>query len=89
MNRINIKRLGLASGITGALLYLGCMILVATVGHTGTVKFFNSILHGLDVSDILRTDIPLWEAGVGIIATFIIGWLIGASIAVFYNLTSK
>jgi hypothetical protein len=89
MNRINIKRLGLASGITGALLYLGCMILVATVGHTGTVKFFNSILHGLDVSDIMRTDIPLWEAGIGIIVTFIIGWLIGASIAVFYNLTSK
>ncbi len=89
MNRINIKRFGLALGITGALLYLGCMLLVATVGHTGTVNFFNSILHGLDVSSIIRTDIPLWEAGLGIVETFIISWLLGACIAVFYNLTSK
>lgn len=85
MNHINVKKLGLAFGLTGALLYLGCIILMLTVGHSGTVKFFNSILHGLDVSTIVRMDVPLWEAGLGIIETFILGWLVGVCIAGFYN----
>ncbi len=87
MNHINVKKLGLAFGLTGTLLYLGCMVLMFTVGHDGTVKFFNSLLHGLDVSSIVRIEIPLWEAGIGIVETFILGWLIGACIAGFYNAT--
>ncbi len=82
---INVKKFGFATGLTGALLYLGCAIVMATVGHDGTVKFFNSLLHGLDVSAILRMDVPLWEAVIGIVETFILGWLVGACIAGFYN----
>lgn len=89
MNRINIKKFGLAFGLTGALLYMGCILLMATVGHDGTVKFFNSLLHGLDVTSIVRMDVPLWEAGIGIVETFILGWLVGACIAGFYNATIK
>ncbi|WP_440068044.1 DUF5676 family membrane protein [Tenacibaculum discolor] len=62
MKTINIKKLGLATGLTGALLYLGCMVVMFTVGREGSVKFFNSLLHGLDVSTVIRMDIPLWEA---------------------------
>ncbi|CAM3268675.1 DUF5676 family membrane protein [Aequorivita lipolytica] len=83
--KLNIKKLGFAIGITGALLYLGCIVIMLTVGHEGSVKFFNSLLHGLDVSTIMRMDIPLWEAGLGIIQTFILGWLVGACIASLYN----
>lgn len=82
---INVRKFGFAVGLTGALLYLGCMIVMTTVGHTGAVTFFNSLLHGLDVSTILRMNVPLWEAAVGIVETFILGWLIGACIAGFYN----
>ena len=85
MKTINIKKLGMTTGLTGALLYLGCMVVMFTVGREGSVKFFNSLLHGLDVSNIIRMDIPLWEAGLGIIQTFILGWLIGACIASLYN----
>lgn len=81
--------MGLAFGLTGALLYLGCMIVMLTVGHEGAVKFFNSLLHGLDVSSIIRMNVPLWEAAIGIIETFVLGWLIGACIAGFYNATIK
>lgn len=83
--RINIKKFGLACGLTGVLLYLGCMILMLTVGQDGTVKFFNSLLHGLNVTTIIRMDIPIWEAGLGLVQTFILCWLIGACIAAFYN----
>lgn len=82
---INVKKLGLATGLTSALLYLGCALVMATVGHNGSIKFFNSLLHGLDVSTIVRMDVPLWEAGVGIVETFILGWLVGACIAGFFN----
>ncbi len=85
---INVKKFGLAVGLTGALLYLGCMIVMATVGHNGSVKFFNSLLHGLDVSTVLRMEVPLWEAVIGIVETFVLGWLIGGCIAGFYNAVS-
>ncbi len=89
MNKINIRKFGLALGLTGTIFYLGCMVLMLTVGHDGTVKFFNMLLHGLDVSSMVRMDIPLWEAGLGIVQTFILGWLVGACIAGFYNATIK
>ncbi|HNT79580.1 MAG TPA: DUF5676 family membrane protein [Bacteroidia bacterium] len=89
MNRIHVKKLGLAFALTGALLYLGCMALMLTVGHNGTVSFFNSLLHGLDVSTIVRMDVPLWEGVLGIIQTFILAWLVGACIAGFYNASLK
>ena len=89
MYRLNIKKFGLALGLTGALLYLGCILVMATVGREGTILFFNSLLHGLDTSTIIRMDIPLWEAGLGLAQTFIITWLIGACVAGFYNVTVK
>lgn len=82
---INAKKFGFAVGLTLALLYLGCAIVMATAGHDGTVEFFNSLLHGLDVSTIVRMYVPLWEAVVGIIETFVLGWLVGACIGGFYN----
>jgi hypothetical protein len=85
MQKLSVKKLGLATGLTGALLYLGCMVLMTTVGHDGTVKFFNSLLHGLDVTSVVRMEIPLWEAGIGIVETFILGWLIGVCIGALYN----
>ncbi|NDP22674.1 MAG: hypothetical protein GZ091_16585 [Paludibacter sp.] len=89
MKTINIKRFGFAFGLTAAILYLGCVILMVTMGHDGSVKFFNSLLHGLDTSSIIRMQIPWWEALIGIAETFIISWLIGACIALFYNVSAK
>lgn len=86
MNTLNVKRFGLAFGTTGALLYAGCMILMLTLGHDGTVTFFNSILHGFDTSAVVRMEVPLWEACLGVVETFILGWLTGALMAAVYNL---
>lgn len=85
MNSINIRKFGLAVGTTGALLYIGCILVMLTTGRAGTVQFFNNLLHGLDTSSIIRMDVPLIEACIGIVQTFVIGWLIGASVAGIYN----
>lgn len=89
MKRIEVKQLGFTFGLSAALLYLGCMIIMWTAGREGTIDFFNSLLHGLDTTSIIRMDVPLWEALLGIFQTFVIGWLTGALIAAFYNAQSK
>ena len=83
MNHFSIRKLELALGITGTLLYFGCAVVMLTLGHDSTVKIFNSLLHGLDVASIIRMDIPLVEVLPGLVQTFIISWLIGACIPVF------
>lgn len=89
MDTINVKRFGLAIGLTATLLYSGCILVMATVGHNGTVTFFNSMLHGIDTTSIIRMSVPFWEVCMGIIQVFIIGWLVGACIAATYNISSK
>lgn len=86
MNIINVKKMGLAFGVTGALLYLGCIIVMATVGREGSIKFFNTLIHGVDFSSVVRMNIPVWEAVIGIFEAFIFSWLIGACIAGVYNI---
>tara|TARA_R110000744_G_scaffold22230_1_gene57176 strand:- start:41 stop:313 length:273 start_codon:yes stop_codon:yes gene_type:complete len=89
MNRLNVKKFGFAMGLTGAIIYAGCMIVLATAGQEGSITFFNSLLHGLDTTSIIRIDVPIWEALIGIVQTFIIAWLTGALIAAFYNVQLK
>ena len=89
MNHINIKKLGLAFGITGALLYFGCALVMFALGHDATVKFFNTLLHGLDVSSIIRLNISPVEELIGLVQTFILCSLISACIAAIYNSSFK
>ncbi len=89
MNKIDVKRFGLAVGSTVALLYLGCVVVLMVAGHETAVRFGNSLLHGLDISGIIRTDIPLLEALSGLIETFVIAWLSGASVAAIYNASMR
>jgi len=85
MEKINVKKMGLACGLTGALLYLGCIILMLTVGQKGTILFFNNLLHGLDTTSIIKMNVSFIDSLTGLLQTFILFWLIGASIAAFYN----
>lgn len=50
------------------------------------VQFFNSILHGWDVAPIMRWQMPWWEAVLGTVEVFVLGWLFGALAVVLYNL---
>lgn len=89
MTSIDIKRFGLAWGITGALLYVGCAFIMMTAGRDGVVFFFNSLFHGVDFAPVLRTDMPWWEMVLGILETFIFAWLVGAAIASIYSVSMR
>ena len=85
MREISIKRFGFATGATFAIFYIGCVLLMMTAGRDGTIFFFNSLFHGIDVTTIIRMDVPIWEAFIGIVETFLLGWFLGAIIAAIYN----
>ena len=86
MNRISVKGVSCALASCCAVLYVSCVFIMLTVPKEAVVRFFNSILHGWDVSSIMRWDMPWWEAALGALEMFILGWLIGALFAVVYNL---
>lgn len=84
-DELSVRRAGLALGSGCALAYLGCAFVMATVPKEAAIQFFNSILHGVDVTSILRWDMPWWEMIVGVLEVFILGWLFGAFMASVYN----
>lgn len=86
---ISPRWLGVAFGLTVVVFRLGCLLTLSVVPHEKAVAFFNSLLHGVDVGPILRSNIPLSEALIGIITTFVLGWFAGAMIAGFYNLAAR
>lgn len=86
MKTLSIKRMGMAVGTTCAILYIGCVILMITVGREGTIFFFNSLLHGLDVEPIIRMSVPALDTAFGILQTFVLGWISGALVASIYNI---
>ena len=84
--RLSPIRLGLSFGATGVVFSLACMLTMAIVPHAQALVLYNSMLHGFDITPILRSSVPIGEAALGMIATFIGGGLAGSLIAGFYNL---
>ena len=89
MRTLSVTRFGLAIAMASALSYIGCVVVMSTVPQDAAIRFFNSIMHGVDVTPIMRWDMPLWEMVVGVLEIFILGWLFGALIAVFYNIGAR
>jgi len=89
INTISEKRLGLAVGSTFALMYIACVIIVMAVGREGVIFMFNTLFHGIDATSLIRTTMPLSSMAIGLIEIFILGWLVGATIASVYNLSSR
>lgn len=89
MSRLSVLRLGFALAAASALTYLGCVLVMATVPQDVAVRFFNSLLHGVDVEPIMRWEMPWWEMAIGVLETFVLAWLFGALVAALYNVTIK
>ena len=84
-NLIDARRLGVGLGSTGVVFYLACILTMSTAPRDKAILFFNSLLHGIDVTPILREHVSFGEVLLGIVATFVLGWFAGVLIAGFYN----
>lgn len=89
MNKLSIPRFGFSVAAACAIAYAGCALVMMTVSHETSIWFFNSLMHGFDVTPIMRWDIPVFETIFGIIETFVLGWLFGTLIAASYNGCAK
>lgn len=90
MNHINIKQLGFAVGSTIVIIYIGCIAVISIISTEEAIAFFNNLMHFIDATTIIRkTPMSFFEIIIGIVEWFIIGWLIGASIASISNLGNK
>lgn len=83
--KIQSKKLGLACALTGILFYIGCAGLMLILGQSGTVWFFNSILHGFDVSTVIRMNVPVEDALAGFVLTAFLAGFSGWTAATIYN----
>lgn len=86
---LDIRRMGFAVGGAAALFYMGCVVVMLVAPRETVVQFFNSILHGWDVAPIMRWEMPWWEAALGTLEIFLLGWLFGALVAALYNLVAR
>ena len=88
-HRLNTKAFGFALGTASAVAYAACVFVMLTTPKDVVIRFFNSLMHGVDVTPIMRWEMPWWEMFVGVTEIFILGWLWGALVAVLYNLATK
>jgi hypothetical protein len=87
--KLQPTKLAAACAIVGVVFYIGCAVLMTVLDQDGTSWFFNSILHGFDVTSILRMDVPLADALVGGVLTGLMAGFSGWLIAVLYNKLSQ
>ena len=84
MNTLNSTRLGLAFGLTLALLNFFCRLVVVALPRDWVTQFLNSFTH-VDWTPLIRWNMPAGEWLVGVLEVFVAGWIAGALIGVIYN----
>ena len=82
---LNQKKFAIATGMVSVIIYLGCFFVMVVFGKESLVNLSNLLFHGMDFSNIIRTDIPIVETVIGAITSFVFWGLIGYIIAFIYN----
>lgn len=87
MGAINVKKMGLALGLTLVVLRVGCIIVFSVVSREQAVGFLKTLLCGIDISPLLPSSVMAMQDVIyGLIQIFILGWLVGGLMASIYNL---
>lgn len=84
MSKRNINATGIALAITLTLLNLVCLLLLMIVPNFA-LSLFGSFMHGVDLTQISITPVLGINTFIGIIVTFVGGYLIGVVFAALYN----
>lgn len=84
VDKLSPKRVALSLAIVAAIVYIVCAILVA-INATWTVNTFRALFHGIDISQIARTSVPIGSTILGLIEIFVLGLIVGWLFAKIYN----
>lgn len=85
MRVLSVPRFGFSLAMALALSYIGCVFVMVSVPKDVAIRFFNTLMHGVDVAPIIRWEMAWWEMVIGLLQVFILGWLFGSMVAMFYN----
>jgi len=83
-DRLNAKRVGYSLAAVSGIVYLACAILVA-IAPSWTVSFFGALFHGIDITQIARTPVPLGSTVLGLVEIVVLGYVVGWLYAKIYN----
>ena len=78
------KSVGYSLALVAGIVYLACAILVA-LAPTWTVNVFGALFHGIDITQIARTPVPLTSTILGLIEIVVMGYLVGWLFGAVYN----
>lgn len=85
MNRLSVLSVGIALGVTLALMSMLCALAFA-IWPDATLDFFGAFMHGLDLGPV-RSTVPMRPVRVlyGVLGLGIVGLLAGVVYASIYN----
>ena len=83
-DKLNAKRVGYSLAAVSGIVYLACAILVA-IAPSWTVGFFGALFHGIDITQIARTPVPLGSTVLGLVEIVVLGYVVGWLYAKIYN----
>ncbi|MER8462689.1 DUF5676 family membrane protein [Mesorhizobium sp. M1396] len=88
MDKLSVLSVGIALGVTSALMSMLCALAVA-IWPEATLDFFGAIMHGLDLSAV-RSTAPMSPVRVlyGVLGLGIVGVLAGVVYASIYNVVA-
>ena len=88
MSKLDAKTVSLSLASTAGILYIVCALLVAIAPETA-VSLFKNIFHGIDITQIAKTDISLGNAIVGFIEIIVYSLIAGWLFTLVYNYIDK
>lgn len=85
--KLSAKHVGSTLAITGGIISLVCLLLIA-IFKESAVTLFGYIFHGIDMTQIMVTEIAWGSAIIGVIEVVILSFVIGWLFAKIYNSVS-
>ena len=89
MDRLSPRRFGMAMGTSFALLYLLCAVGASIVPENVGIRFLTMIAHSIDWKSVTVWKFAWADVLCGTLAWLVMGWSMGALIAVLYNATGS
>ena len=85
MEKLNKRKFAVSAGLVSVAVYFGCFLIMTILGKESLVKLSNLLFHGMDFTNIIRTEITIVETLIGAVASFIFWGLTGYLLVLIYN----
>ena len=84
MEKLSEKRVALSLASVSGIVYIVCAILIA-ISPEWTMASFGALFHGIDISKIARSPVPLGSTVLGFVEIVVFALIVGWLFAKIYN----